>query len=87
MSYFTSKCIEKKIGIERIAKREAWPEQKGKEKENGGGIFLISRDKYEGRGGFLCFLPQTPTASHAQRKRKRKRRGGEEEAGGGGRGD
>ena len=58
------------------------PKKREKKKKREGGIFLISRDKYEGRGGFLCFLPQTPTASHAQRKRKR--RGGEEEGGGGG---
>ena len=82
MSYLVVSLPEKKIGVERRVKRRAWPKKKEKKKKREAGIFVISCDKYEGMGGFLCFLPQTPNPSHAQRKRKR--RGGEEEEGGGG---
>ena len=85
MSYLLVSVLKKKE-LKAYPKGRLDPKKREKKKKGEGGIFLVSRDKYEGRGGFLCFLPQTPTASHAQRKRKR--RGGEEgERGGGGGGD
>ena len=81
MSYLVV-TVPKKKELKGESKGGLDPKKREKKKKRGQGIFVISCDKYEERGGFLCLLPQIPTPSHAQRKRKRC--GGEQEEGGGG---
>ena len=83
MSYLVGSLPGKKKELNGESKGGLDP-KKGKRKRKGKEGFL-SYHVISMRGwgwGFPCFLPQTSTPSHAQRKRKR--RGGEEEEGGGG---
>ena len=47
------------------------PKKREKKKKREQGIFLISRDKYEGRGGFFGFFPKPqPHLTHRERERE-----------------
>ena len=56
------------------------PKKREKKKKREGGIFLISRDKYEGRGVFFAFFPKPqPHLTHEDRERDEEEKKKEEE--------
>ena len=58
------------------------PKKREKNKKRERGIFVISRDKYEGRGVFFAFFPKPhpqPHLTHREREREEEEKKNEEE--------
>ena len=60
----------KKKELKGESKGRLDPKKREKKKKRERGIFLISRDKYEGRGVFFGFFPKPqPHLTHRERER------------------
>ena len=82
MSYLVVSLPGKKKELKRESKGGLDPKKRKRKRKGKEGFLSYRVISMRGWGGFLCFLPQMPTPSHARRKRKR--REGEEGGGGGG---
>ena len=70
----------KKKELKGQSKERLDQKKREKKKKRVRGIFLISRDKYEGRGGFFGFFPKPqPHLTHRERERDEEENKEEEE--------
>ena len=66
--------VPKKRELKGESKGGLDPKKREKKKKREGGIFLISRDKYVGRGFSLLSSPNPDPISHTEKEKEKRRR-------------